>query len=484
MKQASSRQNSNESGDDDYEGDFYDDNNSKSRNPVRRSNSSPEMSASWKNPRAQEKLDKMTVFSGNTENPEITQKKVKNAYGKDMRVSCEAIPEEMFGMGTTPPSNEASGHHLQSFHSYPGTSPSNTSNVPPTSATVPTTPNIIQDSKPNFPEKVDNRPKNIAVFNQSLVDKPPQSPTETSPRLQRTMSIDKKYLANKQIRALEKPKFGHSTENVSSDRTDLPIRRDRGHTISVMSHIRKPKIRRPNSPRVKEVPKSGVNPSFVFLQLYHSAIFGMNEKPLLVGQSEVVQRSLQLLDRMPPYEIYKVGVIYVGVGQCNNKVAILKNTYGSLRYVQFLQKLGTMIRLQDMDPQAWIGGLEQNGNDGKFAYMWNDGVLHMMFHVATLMTNHDNDPLCNEKMKHIGNDFVTIVYNESGEDYDMQTLKSGFNFSCIIIEPLDFNTNRVTVKAREDLAEHIGHSEPKIISDQNLSILTRQLAIHANVSKN
>lgn len=57
-----------------------------------------------------------------------------------------------------------------------------------------------------------------------------------------------------------------------------------------------------------------------------------------------------------------------------------------------------------------------------------------------------------------------------------------FNYACVVIQPLDHGTNQVTVQAREELAEHIGHSEPKIISDENLAILARQLALHANVS--
>jgi hypothetical protein len=52
----------------------------------------------------------------------------------------------------------------------------------------------------------------------------------------------------------------------------------------------------------------------------------------------------------------------------------------------------------------------------------------------------------------------------------------------VVIQPLDHSTNQVIVKTREDLTEHIGHSEPKIVSDQNLAILARQLALHANVS--
>lgn len=67
--------------------------------------------------------------------------------------------------------------------------------------------------------------------------------------------------------------------------------------------------------------------------------------------------------------------------------------------------------------------------------------------------------------------------------YNIMYLFQGqFNYACVIIQPLDHGTNQVTVQARDDLAEHIGHSEPKIISDQNLGILSRQLALHANVS--
>lgn len=61
-------------------------------------------------------------------------------------------------------------------------------------------------------------------------------------------------------------------------------------------------------------------------------------------------------------------------------------------------------------------------------------------------------------------------------------LQCQFNYACVVIQPLDHGTNQVIVKTREDLAEHIGHSEPKIVSDQNLAILARQLALHANVS--
>jgi len=39
------------------------------------------------------------------------------------------------------------------------------------------------------------------------------------------------------------------------------------------------------------------------------------------------------------------------------------------------------------------------------------------------MLTTESDAKCNNKKKNIGNDFVTIVYNESGQEYDIQTVK-------------------------------------------------------------
>ena len=50
-------------------------------------------------------------------------------------------------------------------------------------------------------------------------------------------------------------------------------------------------------------------------------------------------------------------------------------------------------------------------------------LLVVIFHVATLMPNKESDPTCNSKKLHIGNDFVSIVYNERNEPYKLGTIK-------------------------------------------------------------
>lgn len=46
-----------------------------------------------------------------------------------------------------------------------------------------------------------------------------------------------------------------------------------------------------------------------------------------------------------------------------------------------------------------------------------------IFHIATLMPNRESDKGCCNKKRHIGNDFVMVVYNDSGEDYKLGTIK-------------------------------------------------------------
>ncbi|XP_059410754.1 tuberin-like isoform X2 [Carassius carassius] len=266
--------------------------------------------------------------------------------------------------------------------------------------------------------------------------------------------------------------------------------RPRGHTISVSA---------PSSRRERKMDRdsyhnrggasyteksSGLSPSFVFLQLYHSPFFGSEaNKPLLLPKTQLIDRAVKVLDQMPPYDTHKIGVVFVGAGQANNEVSILSNEYGSNRYAQFLTGLGKLIHLKDCDPdQIFLGGLDQYGDDGEFTYCWHDDIMQAIFHIATLMPNRESDKGCCNKKRHIGNDFVVVVYNDSGEEYKLGTIKGQFNFVEVLIKPLDYESNLVTLQCRKDLEGLVDTSVAKIVSDRNLPLLVRQMALHANMA--
>ncbi|XP_023241139.1 tuberin-like [Centruroides sculpturatus] len=260
--------------------------------------------------------------------------------------------------------------------------------------------------------------------------------------------------------------------------------RDRGHTISVMSPVHSKKLLQSSnkvSSSYREMYRSGLSPSFVFLQLYHSATFGTaSDKPVLLPKTEVINRAIKMIDHTPAYETHKIGVIYIGPGQANQESVILRNEGGSIRYTEFLHGLGTVVQISEVDQRkVYLGGLDSKA-DGKFAYIWHDDLIQIVFHVATMMPNKEIDPAGNMKKLHIANDFVTIVYNESGEDYSLGTIKSQLTSACVIICPEDFGLNVVTVKLKSEITE-FGHLEPHIVSDESLPIFVRQLAVHANL---
>jgi len=237
---------------------------------------------------------------------------------------------------------------------------------------------------------------------------------------------------------------------------------------------------------------TGISPQFVFLTLYHSNCFGSfptSERPMLINTgNKSIEASMKILDNIYPHEAHKIGVLYVGPDQANNEQAILANPFGSLRYTDFLHGLGSLICLKDVDRKTtFLGGLDAEV-DGDFAYMWEDDLMQVIFHVATLMpTDLSTDPKCNKKKRHIGNDFVAIVYNNAGgnQGYTFGTVKGQFIHACVVITPLDQGSNRVEIQCKPELNEPLEHiKDPRIVSDRNLAVLVRQVALHCNLAAN
>lgn len=96
-----------------------------------------------------------------------------------------------------------------------------------------------------------------------------------------------------------------------------------------------------------------------------------------------------------------------------------------VRYMEFLRQLGTLVPLEGAEEPNLFLNLEKGGKDGRYTYVWSDDIMQVLFHVATAMPSSDRDPTCNEKRKYIGNDFVSIVYNDSQHNFNIHTIKVG-----------------------------------------------------------
>ncbi|KAF6750827.1 hypothetical protein DFP72DRAFT_909439 [Ephemerocybe angulata] len=206
-----------------------------------------------------------------------------------------------------------------------------------------------------------------------------------------------------------------------------------------------------------------------------------------VTEVPALPKSVNLLDKIPVIDTHKVGIMYVGPGQ-TNEVDILRNAYGSQAYSRFLDGLGRLIHIRT-EKDVYTGSLDPN-EDGEYAYAWWDEIRQILFHTATLMPIHDNDPNLNYKKRHIGNDYVRIVWNDSGLPYRFDTLSTAFQFVNIIIEPHSVGTIsafsndaheneffRVIVQTASGMTECTPVGQFKIVSAVNLPHYVRQLAV-------
>jgi hypothetical protein len=178
-----------------------------------------------------------------------------------------------------------------------------------------------------------------------------------------------------------------------------------------------------------------VLPSHLMVQLMSSIPQTFDAlRPVPLPEDEVVERAIRVFDRNSTVDGHKVGVVYIGEGQSMER-EILANVSGSGDYVEFLNGLGTLTKLKGATFNTQ--GLDREyDSDGQFTFCWRDRVTEIVFHVTTQMpTDLQRDPNCVLKKRHIGNDFVNIIFNDSGLPFKFDTFPSDFNFVNIVITP-------------------------------------------------
>jgi hypothetical protein len=197
------------------------------------------------------------------------------------------------------------------------------------------------------------------------------------------------------------------------------------------------------------------------------------------------------LDLMPVIDTHKVGIMYVAPGQ-TEELDILRNMHGSPAYTRFLEGIGRLINLRGQ-VDVYAGGLDPD-DDGEYAYAWWDDIGQILFHTATMMPTTESDPQCINKKRHIGNDYVRIVWNDSGIPYKFDTLQTQFQFVNIVIEPHSlgaiaaFSNNiheneyfKVTVQRAAGMTDFTPIGDFKLISAEKLPPFARQLSLLADL---
>jgi hypothetical protein len=243
--------------------------------------------------------------------------------------------------------------------------------------------------------------------------------------------------------------------------------------------------------------RTAILPSHVLLQMVTSAFPTPKfSQPIPLPDDAMTRRAISSFDRNDIVDGHKAGVIFIDNNQ-TTEAEILANTAGSPDYNHFLHGLGTRVSIREA--QFNTQGLHSD-IDGEYTYAWRDRVTEMVYHVTTMMpTNLESDPACVAKKRHVGNDFVNIIFNRSNRPFNFETILSQFNSINIVITPVcriaesdfshDPDTARdysksffvVRVMSKPGLPELSPASTPKVISGKSLAAYVRILAINASV---
>ncbi|KAI0913356.1 tuberin [Ustulina deusta] len=237
-------------------------------------------------------------------------------------------------------------------------------------------------------------------------------------------------------------------------------------------------------------------PNYLLVQLLSSMPqYNTMSKPIPLPDGEAVDMAIRVFDRNSTVDGHKVGVIYIGENQVD-ETEILANVSGSSDYVEFLNGLGTLTKLKGATFN--LQGLDrQYGTDGAYTFCWRDRVTELVFHVTTQMpTNLEADPRCTLKKRHIGNDFVNIIFNDSGLPFKFDTFPSEFNYVNIVVTPesrasfvatrqrtpkdVEDSFYKVQLMSKPGFPEISPASETKIVSLKALPDFIRLLALNAS----
>ncbi|KAJ9125277.1 hypothetical protein QFC22_000232 [Naganishia vaughanmartiniae] len=249
------------------------------------------------------------------------------------------------------------------------------------------------------------------------------------------------------------------------------------------------------SQRRKDV---AILPGFVGLQLsaYPYISVDAPRGRLIPPDDRKLQVMIRNLDYIPIIDSHCIAVLYVGPGQ-KDEVDIFGNTDGSPAFLTFMAGLGRLIRLRGQK-DVYTGGLDTNSDeDGEYAYAWWDDLSQTIFHAPHLMPNRPaiegQKDFYSYKKRHVGNDYVHVVFNDSGEDYRFDTVSTQFRFVNLIISahtagvsgssenPSDHDFFKVTIQKKAGIPDFSPIGDFKLVSAKALPVLIRQIALSANV---
>ncbi|XP_045494971.1 signal-induced proliferation-associated 1-like protein 1 [Colias croceus] len=148
------------------------------------------------------------------------------------------------------------------------------------------------------------------------------------------------------------------------------------------------------------------------------------------------EEQLLRLDEQRVTRHYKVGVMYCKSGQSTEE-EMYNNQEAGPAFVEFLQMLGQTVRLKDFD--KYKAGLDnRTDSTGLYSVYTTYQGCEIMFHVSTMLPYTPNNRQQLLRKRHIGNDIVTIVFQEPGAaPFTPRNIRSQFQHVFVVVRVID-----------------------------------------------
>ena len=158
-------------------------------------------------------------------------------------------------------------------------------------------------------------------------------------------------------------------------------------------------------------------------------------RPVPNGDQARVEQDIVKIDEQNVRYKYKIGVIYCRPGQSTEE-EFYNNAGGSELFDDFLGLLGRRVRLRGFT--GYSGGLDtRTDTTGLEAIYSKHGPFEILYHVSTLLPLSPTNRQQLLRKRHIGNDVVTIVFQEPGcAPFTPRAIRSQYQHVFIVVRPL------------------------------------------------
>lgn len=174
----------------------------------------------------------------------------------------------------------------------------------------------------------------------------------------------------------------------------------------------------------------------------------------LANNTTQCETQLLKLDEQGLTNKYKVGILYCRAGQSTEE-EMYNNEEPGPAFTEFLETIGKKVRLKGFE--SYKAGLDnKTDSTGTHSIYATHQECEVMFHVSTMLPFTPNNRQQLLRKRHIGNDIVTIVFQEPGAlPFTPKNIRSQFQHVFVIVRavnPCSENTHyRVAVSRSKEV---------------------------------